>query len=73
MNHLEIFASFNIDFYQTISITKEAIIYGVSNSYFSIDEEMNIHLVKKKVTNKDRVAENIGNYFLKVQHICIIF
>lgn len=59
----EIFVNFNIDFYQTISITKEATIYGVSNSYFSIDEEMNIHLVNKKVTNKDRVAENIGKLF----------
>ncbi len=59
----EIFASFNVDFYQTISITKEAIIYGVGNSYFSMDEEMNIQLVKKKLTNKDRVAENIGKLF----------
>ncbi|MDO8609501.1 MAG: DUF6521 family protein [bacterium] len=59
----EIFANFNIDFYQTISISKETIIYGVSNSYFSIDEEMNIHLVKKTVSTKDRVAENIGKLF----------
>lgn len=59
----EIFANFNTDFYETISITKEAIIYGVGNLYFSIDEEMNIHLVKKKVTNKDRGAENIGKLF----------
>lgn len=59
----EIFANFNIDFYQTIFISKEAIIYGVSSSYFSMDKEMNIYLVKKKITTKDRVAENIGKLF----------
>lgn len=59
----EIFVNFNIDFYQTISVTKESIVYGVSNSYFSINEDMNIHLTKKNISNKDRVAENIGKLF----------
>lgn len=59
----EIFANFNIDFYQTISITKDAIVYGTSNSYFSIDEEMNMYLIKKNIVNKDKVAENIGKLF----------
>ncbi len=59
----EIFANFKIDFYQTVSITKEAIIYGADQLYFKIDDEMNIKLFKKTLSDKDRVAENIGKLF----------
>lgn len=61
----EIFASFNNDFYQTILLTKEAIIYGTSKAYFfiNINDEMSVNLARKTVKNKDRVAENIGKLF----------
>ncbi len=59
----EIFASFNSDFYQTILLTKEAIIYGVNKAYFSINDEMEVKLLKKTLKDKDRAAENIGKLF----------
>lgn len=59
----EIFASFNSDFYQTILLTKEAITYGTSNKYFSINDEMKVILSKKQLKDKDRAAENIGKLF----------
>lgn len=59
----EIFASFNSDFYQTILLTKEAIIYGVNKAYFFINDEMEVKLLKKTLKDKDRAAENIGKLF----------
>lgn len=56
----EIFANCKVDFYETISLTKEAILYGVNKNYFIVDENLIIKLVKKTVSNKNRTAENIG-------------
>lgn len=68
----EIFASIKFDFYETISLTKEAIIYGVNNQYFILDDDYIIKLNKKNVSNKDRVSENIGK-FLSTQNTAYLY
>jgi len=59
----EIYASFQKDFYATRHLTKKAILYGIDQKYFQIDDDMNVSLLKKTVSDKNRVAENIGKLY----------
>ena len=68
----EIFASIKFDFYETIYLTKEAIIYGINNKYFLIDDKFIISLNTKHLSNKNRVSENIGK-FLSTQSTAYLY
>jgi hypothetical protein len=59
----EIFANIKIDYYSTIELVKEAIIYGVNREFFYIDNNLDVHLVKKSVDDKNQIAENIGKLY----------
>jgi len=59
----EIFANLKIDYYSTIELVKEAIIYGVNKEFFYIDDSLNINLLKKSVDDKNQIAENIGKLY----------
>lgn len=61
--HPEIFANFKTDYYHTIELVKEAIIYGSNSNFFNIDDSLNVQLVKKNVDNKNQIAENIGKLY----------
>jgi len=61
--HPEIFANLKIDYYSTIEVVKEAIIYGVNRELFSIDDNLNVNLLKKSIDDKNHIAENIGKLY----------
>lgn len=68
----EIFANFKVDYYETIQIIKESIIYGVNKNYFTINDDFIIELTLKRVTNKSRVSENIAK-FLSTQSTAYLY
>lgn len=59
----DIFANINIRFSQGIDFCKAAIIYGINNQYFEMDE--NLMIISKKVRNfnYDKRLINIGKTF----------
>ena len=61
--HPEIFANLQIDYYSTIELVKEAIIYGVNRKFFYMDDDLIVTLEKKTVDNKNQIAENIGKLY----------
>lgn len=68
----EIFANFKVDFYATIKIIKESIIYGINKNYFTINDDFNVELTLKSVTDKSRVSENIAK-FLSTQSTAYLY
>jgi len=60
--HPEVFINVQADFINTLSVMKEGILYATNNDYFEIDNNLIVHLTKKTLSNKDRVAENIGKF-----------
>jgi len=68
----EIFANFKNDYYNTIPLIKEAILYGTNNSYFKITDTFIVLPTQKVVKNKNRISENIGK-FLSTQNTAYLY
>ena len=59
----EIFTNFQRDFFNTIELTKNAILYAIEKDYFAFDDELLVSLTKKTIKEKNNIAENIGKLY----------
>lgn len=59
----DIFANISLRYKEGIKFCKNAILYGINNDLFVIDEQFNISIIKKKGMQVDTPLKNIGKTF----------